>query len=111
MAWKAYHYIQTERAQTADQPGQVVDHVADLPLSVFGVLQQHTQAISCVPHDDQCKQEERHTLCRLSLILPNTNESNGEVRFSENETKLHLSVLAMSVTSITIIWELSQGQP
>lgn len=57
MAWKGYENVQTERAQTANQPGQVVNNVAALPLSVIRVLQQDAQAVCRVPQDDQRKEE------------------------------------------------------
>lgn len=44
--------VQGERAQAADEPGQVMDHVAGLALTLIRVLQQDAQAICSVPQDD-----------------------------------------------------------
>lgn len=66
---KGYTQVEGEGAQAANEPGQVVDDVAALALAAVRVLQQHAQAIRGVSHDDQCKQEVRHALRRLPLVL------------------------------------------
>lgn len=66
---KGYNEVQGEGAEAADEPGQVVDQVAVLAVSQVRVLQQDTQTIRSVPQDDKCKQEVRHPLRRLPLVL------------------------------------------
>lgn len=69
MRLKGYDEVQCQRAQAADEPGQVVHHVASLAVAVVGVLQEDAEAVHGVSQDDKREQEVGHPLCRLPLIL------------------------------------------
>lgn len=84
---KGYDEVQRQRAQAADEPGQVVHHVASLAVAVVGVLQEDAEAVHGVSKNDERKQEVGHPLCRLPLIL------RGKIR-EQGRTELRLFCLS-----------------
>lgn len=80
---KGYDEVQRQRAQAADEPRQVVHNVAPLAVAVVGVLQEDAEAVHGVSQDDERKQEVRHPLCRLPLILRGKMREQAGTEWSE----------------------------